>query len=98
MDENKKTQIVYFASSAIFNDQMNATVSGANYELLSASLSWLCGTEEDNSISIPSKAYDMTTLMVPASDVSFWSIFVTAVVPVSILLIGFVIWLRRRKQ
>ncbi len=98
LDENKKTQIVYFASSAIFNDQMNATVSGANYELLSASLSWLCGTEEDNSISIPSKAYDMTTLMVPASDVSFWSIFVTAVVPVSILLIGFVIWLRRRKQ
>ena len=94
----KKTQIVYFASSAIFNDQMNATVSGANYELLSSSLSWLCGTEEDSSISIPSKSYDMTTLMVPSSDASFWSIFVTAVVPVTILLVGFGIWLKRRKQ
>ena len=50
LGDDKKTQIVYFASSAIFNDQMNATVSGANYELLSSSLSWLCGTEEDNSI------------------------------------------------
>lgn len=98
LGDDKKTQIVYFASSAIFNDQMNATVSGANYELLSSSLSWLCGTEEDNSISIPSKAYDMTTLMIPASDVSFWSIFVTAVVPVGILLVGFGIWLKRRKQ
>ncbi len=145
LGEDKKTQIAYFASSAIFSDQMNATVSGANYELLSSSLSWLCGTEEDNSISIPSKAYDMTTLMIPASDVSFWvsganyellssslswlcgteednsisipskaydmttlmipasdvsfwSIFVTAVVPVGILLVGFGIWLKRRKQ
>ena len=40
----------------------------------------------------------MTTLMIPASDVSFWSIFVTAVVPVGILLVGFGIWLKRRKQ
>ena len=98
LGDNKKTQIVYFASSAIFNDQMNATVSGANYELLSSSLSWLCGTEEDSSISIPSKSYDMTTLTVSAGDAAFWSIFVTAIIPVSILLIGFVIWLKRRKQ
>lgn len=98
LEENKETQIVYFASSAIFNDQMNAMVSGANYELLSASLSWLCGTEEGSSLSIPSKSLDMTTLMVPASDVSFWSIFVTAILPVSMLLVGFAIWLKRRKQ
>lgn len=98
LGDDKKTQIVYFASSAIFNDQMNATVSGANYELLSSSLSWLCGTEEDSSISIPSKSYDMTALMVPSSDASFWSIFVTAVLPATILLVGFGIWLKRRKQ
>lgn len=98
LGENKNTQIVYFASSAIFDAQMNAMVSGANYELLSSSLSWLCGTEENNSISIPSKSFDMTTLTVPASDMSFWSIFVTAVIPVGILLIGFGIWLKRRKQ
>lgn len=98
LGDDKKTQIVYFASSAVFNDQMNATVSGANYELLSSSLSWLCGTEADSSVSIPSKSYDMTALMVPSSDASFWSIFVTAVVPVTILLVGFGIWLKRRKQ
>ena len=97
LGDDKKTQIVYFASSAIFNDQMNATVSGANYELLSSSLSWLCGTEEDNSISIPSKSYDMTALMVPSSDASFWSIFVTAVVPVTILLVGFGILAEKEK-
>lgn len=98
LSDDKKTQIVYFSSSAIFSDQMNATVSGSNYELLSSSLSWLCGTEEDNSISIPSKSFDMTTLMISAGDASFWSILVTAVIPVTILLIGFGIWLKRRKQ
>lgn len=98
VDEDKETQIVYFGTESIFNDSMNSTVSGSNYELLSASLAWLCDTEDTNTISIPSKSYDTTSLMVPAADVSFWSIFVTAVLPAGVLIIGFGIWLKRRKQ
>ena len=98
--EEDQTQIVYFASSSIFDDTINSYVSGANYELLSSSLSWLCQSEgeDTNAISIPSKSLDTSTLTVSAADVSFWSIFVIAVIPVCTLLIGFGIWMKRRKQ
>lgn len=95
---DKETQIAYFASASIFNDSINSMVSGTNYELLSASLAWMCSTDDSNQISIPSKSYDTTTLTVPTADINFWSIFVTGVLPVCILLIGFGIWMKRRKQ
>ena len=99
LDDEKETQIVYYSSEALFNDQMNTMVSGANYELISASVNWMCESEEDsNTISIASKSYDTSTLTIPAADASFWSIFVTAVVPVVILVIGCGIWMKRRKQ
>ena len=96
--DDKETQIAYFASASIFNDSINSMVSGTNYELLSASLAWMCSTDDSNQISIPSKSYDSTTLTVPTADINFWSIFVTGVLPVCILLIGFGIWMKRRKQ
>lgn len=96
--DDKETQIAYFASASIFNDSINSMVSGTDYELLSASLAWMCSTDDSNQISIPSKSYDTTTLTVPTADINFWSIFVTGVLPVCILLIGFGIWMKRRKQ
>lgn len=96
--DDKETQIAYFVSASIFNDSINSMVSGTNYELLSASLAWMCSTDDSNQISIPSKSYDTTTLTVPTADINFWSIFVTGVLPVCTLLIGFGIWMKRRKQ
>ena len=98
--DDAQTQIVYYASSSIFDDTIDSYVSGTNYELLSSSLSWLCQSEDDNTntISIPSKSLDTSMLTISAADVNFWSIFVTAVIPVCILLIGFGIWMKRRKQ
>ena len=44
--DDKETQIAYFASASIFNDSINSMVSGTNYELLSASLAWMCSTDD----------------------------------------------------
>ena len=98
--DDAQTQIVYYASSSIFDDTIDSYVSGTNYELLSSSLSWLCQSVADNTntISIPSKSLDTSMLTISAADVNFWSILVTAVIPVCILLIGFGIWMKRRKQ
>src|SRR5699024_1718539 len=96
VSDDAETQIVYFSSSTIFDDTINSCVSGTNYELLSSSLSWLCQTEEDSTstISIASKSLDTYSLTISAADVSFWSIVVTAVIPVCILVIGFGIWMK----
>ena len=98
VEEDKETQIVYFAAQSIFDDSANAMVSGTNYELLAASLGWMCNTDEINTVSIASKSYDTTSLVIPASDANFWSIFVTAILPLSVLALGFGIWMKRRKQ
>lgn len=98
VDDEKETQIVYFSSQSLFDDSANAMVSGTNYELLSASLGWMCNTDETNTVSIPSKSYDNTSLVIPAADANFWSIFVTAVLPLCVLALGFTIWMKRRKQ
>ena len=100
VSDDAETQIVYIASSSIFDDTINSYVSGGNYELLTSVLSWLCQTDQDgtNTISIASKSLDTSTLTISAADVSFWSIVVTAVIPVCVLLIGFGIWMKRRKQ
>lgn len=98
VEEDKETQIVYFAAQSIFDDSANAMVSGTNYELLASSLGWMCNTDEINTVSIASKSYDTTSLVIPASDANFWSIFVTAILPLSVLALGFGIWMKRRKQ
>lgn len=98
VDDEKETQIVYFSSQSLFDDSANAMVSGTNYELLSASLGWMCNTDETNTVSIPSKSYDNTSLVIPAADANFWSIFVTAMLPLCVLALGFAIWMKRRKQ
>nr|WP_297934334.1 GldG family protein [uncultured Blautia sp.] len=98
VDDEKETQIVYFSSQSFFDDSANAMVSGTNYELLSASLGWMCNTDETNTVSIPSKSYDNTSLVIPAADANFWSIFVTAMLPLCVLALGFAIWMKRRKQ
>lgn len=98
VDDEKETQIVYFSSQSLFDDSANAMVSGTNYELLSASLGWMCNTDETNTVSIPSKSYDNTSLVIPAADANFWSIFVTTMLPLCVLALGFAIWMKRRKQ
>lgn len=94
--EENETQIAYFSSESLLNDETNQMVSGGNYELFSASLSWMC--ENEQSVSIPVKDMNVSYLTIPASDVSIWSIVTIAILPIGILLIGGVIWFRRRKQ
>lgn len=99
LDDEKETQIVYYSSEALFNDQMNNMVSGANYELISASVNWMCSSEEqEGTVSIASKSYDTTTLIIPAADAAFWSVFVMVLIPAFILISGGIVWLKRRKQ
>ena len=49
-------------------------------------------------VSIPAKDYDTSSLLIPATDVHFWSISVTVIVPLAVIILGFGIWMKRRKQ
>lgn len=95
VDDENSTQIVYFSSSALMQEQIDQMVSGSNTQLITDSLSWMCKQEE--SVSIPVKSVETSYLTITGYDVSFWSITAMILIPGVFLVTGFVIWLKRRK-
>lgn len=98
-EEEKTTKIVYYSSGSLLTDSIDQMVTGSNSQLISNSLNWLCSTSEDTSAaSIPSKSLEVEYLTYTAYDASFWSIIVIGIVPCAFLIVGFCIWMKRRKQ
>ena len=97
LDDDKETQIVYYTSSNLMDSQINQMVSGGNEQMIMSSLNWMCSSDETETISIPSKNLQISYLTLTAYDVSFWKIMVMGIIPVIFLVIGFMVWLKRRK-
>ena len=97
LDDDKETQIVYYTSSNLMDSQINQMVSGGNEQMIMSSLNWMCSSDETSTISIPSKNLQISYLTLTAYDVSFWKIMVMGIIPVIFLVIGFMVWLKRRK-
>ena len=97
LDDDKETQIVYYSTSNLMESQVNQMVSGGNKQLIVESLKWMTDTEESASVSIPSKSLQVSYLTLTAYDASFWKICTIALIPGAFLVIGFVVWLKRRK-
>ena len=97
LDNDKETQIVYYTSSNLMDSQINQMVSGGNEQMIISSLNWMCSNDEATTISIPSKDLQVSYLTLTAYDVSFWKICVMGLIPGVFLVIGFMVWLKRRK-
>ena len=97
LDDDKETQIVYYTSSNLMESQINQMVSGGNEQMIMSSLNWMCSNDETTTISIPSKSLEVSYLTLTAYDVSFWKICVMGLIPGAFLVIGFMVWLKRRK-
>ena len=96
LDDDKETQIVYYTSSNLMDSQINQMVSGGNEQMIISSLNWMCSNDEATTISIPSKDLQVSYLTLTAYDVSFWKICVMGLIPGVFLVIGFMVWLKRR--
>lgn len=97
LDDDKETQIVYYTSSNLMDSQINQMVSGGNEQMIMSSLNWMCSNDETTTISIPSKDLQVSYLTLTAYDVSFWKICVMGLIPGAFLVIGFMVWMKRRK-
>ena len=67
-------------------------------KLLLESLNWMTSTDDSNSVSIPSKSLESTSLTVTDYDAAFWKICTIGLIPGVFLVAGFLIWLKRRKS
>lgn len=97
LDDDKETQIVYYSTANLMEGQVDQMVSGGNEKLLLESLSWMTSTDDNNSVSIPSKSLQSTSLTVTDYDAAFWKICTIGLIPGVFLVAGFLIWLKRRK-
>ncbi len=80
----------------LLETNIDRTVSGANSNLFLNVLNWMGGQEE--SISIRAKSMDQATLTVPQSASSLWSILMIGVIPLALIGIGVVVWIRRKRR
>lgn len=97
INDETSTQIAYYSSGSLIDSSTDQQVSGGNSELVMATLGWMCENETPV-ISVAGKNLTMDYLTVPEYDASYWSAITCGVIPVTFLLIGSVIWFKRRKQ
>jgi ABC-2 type transport system permease protein len=96
--QDNTTEIVYFSSSSLLNDSVDQMVSGSDTRLVINAVSALCKTDDGSSVSIPSKSLQMDYLSLTAFDVSFWMIVTIILIPGACIVVGLIIWLKRRKK
>ena len=94
--DDKETKLVYLSSGNMLNEQIDSAVSGANTELLTNALSWMC--DQEASVSIPSKSTQVSYLTITSAASAFLSSLAIVILPLICLLTGGVIWFRRRKR
>lgn len=92
--DDKETKLVAYSSGYMLDDSANLQVSGSNYELVINSLGWLC--EMDSSIAIEEKSFSMSSLQITAKTSTYLTILILIVIPLVILIVGFIVWLKRR--
>jgi len=97
LDEEMQTQIICYGGSNILDPTLDNKVAGANTELVLASLGWMCENETPV-ISVESKDLTTTYLVIPEYDAGYWAAMTCGIIPAAFLILGFIIWLKRRKQ
>lgn len=95
LEDGEATMVVY-GCEQIFTDEASAMVSGANMMLFTNTISGF--VDHETSISIPAKSYEVSYLTINQSDVLLLTLLTTIFLPVGCLVLGFVIWFRRRKR
>ena len=89
-------KFVWYSSPAITDENADYYVSGGNSDVFIGSVNWMA--ENKINLSILAKQLQVEALVMEASQISFWSAVVIFVLPLGILAIGFVVWIKRRKR
>lgn len=91
-----ETKLIYLTSANLFSEQVDAMVSGSNIQVLTNGMSWMC--DQEQSVSIASKSTQLSYLTVTAASGRIWGVVTVGVLPVLCLLLGGVIWFKRRRR
>ncbi|MBQ3861049.1 MAG: hypothetical protein II779_10990, partial [Clostridia bacterium] len=70
---------------------------GGNSATFLATVNWLTDSSHAT-LSLPGVASQVEPLMVSAADTGLWSVVLIGVIPLAVIAVGLVVWIRRRKK
>ncbi len=85
-----------FSCAQIFTDSASQAVSGTNVQLFSNIMGTVANHEI--SVSIPVKSYTMEYLTASTGDIILFEAVAIVAIPLVLIIVGLVIWLKRRKK
>lgn len=94
--EGGESTVVVYTSAVIFQEMADSIVAGNNKKLFENAVSRFASVE--NGVSIPVKSYYAGFLTVPWLEFILTGLVIVLAVPMGLLVVGVVIWVRRRKR
>lgn len=91
------SMVVAYGSSSLFTADVDSVVAGYNQALFSGTLAAMVTEDDSTLISIPVKEYDSATLLFSTGTASLWLLGLVVLLPFALVVVGIVIWSRRRK-
>ena len=96
IDDNTKASFVWFSTSHMMLDDVNSIVSGGNGDLVINALGWMCGHE--SSISIHVKSLEGEKLTIPSDAITRLGLIMVVILPLSCIVAGIYVWVRRKRK
>ena len=95
-DDGTKTQLTVYGSYIMFTEDITNTFSLGNVDMLTDSLTWMCDGAT-NTVSIAAKSMDVPQNTIQESKSNIWTMVYVVLIPLVVVIAGFVVWYRRRK-
>lgn len=96
VDSETVSHGVWISCPMILDESINAQISGGNMDFLLNAINWMCQQEDRISIRVKSLSYE--SLTITRGIATAMTIAVVAVIPLSFLAVGVIIWFRRRRK
>jgi len=87
---------VWYSSTAIADNSADSMIGKGNSQVFISTLNWMA--EKTESISIIGKDISVTPLTVTESSATIWKAVFCFIVPATIIIVGIVVWVRRRRR
>lgn len=94
--DDKETKLAVYGSYLMFAENITNSFSLGNVEMFTNSLSWMCG-ETGNIVAIEAKSMDVQQNTIATSKSNLWTAVFVAIIPLVVIITGFVVWYRRRR-
>lgn len=95
-DSATQARVVCVSSAALLDETSDTYVSGGNQDFFLNAMGWICEYEE--SISIHARSMDYNYLTITNSDATSLTILMVGIIPVCYLLIGIIVFIRRKMK